>query len=67
MSDEKAAVLISNSDLTGERLATAVRELLGDTHRLQEIENNARHMAILDAEARIVNLVEAAVRRRRAS
>ena len=67
MADEHAAILISNSDLTGERLAGAIRELLADPHRLEEIENNARRIAILDAEARIVNLVEAAVRRRKAS
>jgi UDP-N-acetylglucosamine--N-acetylmuramyl-(pentapeptide) pyrophosphoryl-undecaprenol N-acetylglucosamine transferase len=60
MADEHAAVLISNSDLTGKRLAGAVVELLGNPKRLQEIEANARRIAILDAEARIVNLVEAA-------
>ncbi len=61
MTDEKAAVLISNSDLTGKRLADAIVDLLGNPQRLQEIETNARRIAILDAEARIVNLVEEAV------
>jgi UDP-N-acetylglucosamine--N-acetylmuramyl-(pentapeptide) pyrophosphoryl-undecaprenol N-acetylglucosamine transferase len=64
MTDEKAAVLIANSDLTGKRLADAIRELIGDPQRLEEIETNARRMAILDAEERIVNLVEMAVERR---
>jgi UDP-N-acetylglucosamine--N-acetylmuramyl-(pentapeptide) pyrophosphoryl-undecaprenol N-acetylglucosamine transferase len=60
---EKAALLIGNADLNGKRLAGAIRELLGNPERLQEIETNARRLAILDAEARIVNLVEAAVER----
>jgi hypothetical protein len=38
--------------------------LLGDPERLNEIETNARRIAILDAEARIVNLVEMAVQSR---
>lgn len=64
MADEKAAVLIGNSDLNGKRLADTIRELIGDPKRLNEIETNARRIAILDAEQRIVNLVEAAVERR---
>jgi UDP-N-acetylglucosamine--N-acetylmuramyl-(pentapeptide) pyrophosphoryl-undecaprenol N-acetylglucosamine transferase len=60
MSDENAAILISNSDLNGKRLADAIRELLGDPKRLAEIETNARRAAILDAETRIVDLVERA-------
>jgi UDP-N-acetylglucosamine--N-acetylmuramyl-(pentapeptide) pyrophosphoryl-undecaprenol N-acetylglucosamine transferase len=62
MADENAAVLISNSELTGKRLADAIRELLGNPVLLAEIEQNARRTAILDAEERIVNLVERARR-----
>jgi len=62
MSDENAAILISNSDLNGKRLADAIRELIGDPKRLAEIETNARRVAILDAETRIVDLVERAAR-----
>jgi len=62
MVDENAALLISNADLTGKHLADAIRGLLADPHRLQEIENNARRIAILDAEQRIVNLVETAIK-----
>ena len=58
MADEKAAVLIENSQLSGKRLAEAIRELLGNPARLQELEFNARRIAVLDAEERIVNLVE---------
>src|SRR5437867_162543 len=61
MVDEGAAVLIPNADLTGERLAGTVRDLVGNPARLKEIESNARRIAILDAEQRIVNLVEAAI------
>jgi len=61
MADDNAAVLISNAELNGKRLADAIRELIGNPGRLQEIESNARRIAILDAEERIVNLVETAV------
>jgi len=64
MVEENAAVLITNADLSGKRLAEAIRELIGNPARLQEIESNARRTAILDAEERIVNLVELAVERR---
>jgi UDP-N-acetylglucosamine--N-acetylmuramyl-(pentapeptide) pyrophosphoryl-undecaprenol N-acetylglucosamine transferase len=58
MVDEKAAVLIENSQLGGKRLADAIRELLSNPARLQELECNARRIAVLDAEERIVKLVE---------
>jgi UDP-N-acetylglucosamine--N-acetylmuramyl-(pentapeptide) pyrophosphoryl-undecaprenol N-acetylglucosamine transferase len=64
MVEENAAVLISSADLTGKGLADAIRGLLGDPLGLQEIETNARRIAILDAEERIVNLVETAVERK---
>ena len=61
MADEKAAVLIENSELNGERLADAIRDLLGNPARLRELESNARRIAVLDAEERIVKLVEDAI------
>jgi UDP-N-acetylglucosamine--N-acetylmuramyl-(pentapeptide) pyrophosphoryl-undecaprenol N-acetylglucosamine transferase len=61
MADEKAAVLIENSQLNGQRLADVIRELLGSPARLQELESNARRIAVLDAEERIVDLVEDAL------
>ncbi len=63
MADEKAAVLIPNAELNGKRLADVIRELMEDPARLKEIESNARRIAILDAEQRIVNLVETAIDR----
>ena len=63
MAEEGAAVLIPNVELNGERLARTVRELLTDPKRLKEIESNAHRIAVLDAEKRIVDLVEAAIER----
>jgi UDP-N-acetylglucosamine:LPS N-acetylglucosamine transferase len=65
MVHESAAVMIDNAELSGSRLATEIRGLLTSPQRLQDIENNARRIAILDAEERIVNLVEAAIERHR--
>jgi UDP-N-acetylglucosamine--N-acetylmuramyl-(pentapeptide) pyrophosphoryl-undecaprenol N-acetylglucosamine transferase len=65
MADENAAIVIDNSELNGTRLAAAIRELLVEPERLNAIEKNARRIAIPDAEARIVNLVEEAVEGRR--
>jgi UDP-N-acetylglucosamine--N-acetylmuramyl-(pentapeptide) pyrophosphoryl-undecaprenol N-acetylglucosamine transferase len=65
MVEENAAVLISNAELDGKRLADAVRELLGNPERLKEVEVNARRIAITDAEARIVDLAEKAAASRR--
>jgi UDP-N-acetylglucosamine--N-acetylmuramyl-(pentapeptide) pyrophosphoryl-undecaprenol N-acetylglucosamine transferase len=64
MADERAAVVISNSDLNGRRLADNLIELIHHPERLKEMETNARRIAILDAEKRIVDLVERAIERR---
>ena len=63
MAEANAAVLISNSELNGKRLGQTILELIGNQERLKEIETNARRIAILDAEQRIVNLVERAIER----
>jgi UDP-N-acetylglucosamine--N-acetylmuramyl-(pentapeptide) pyrophosphoryl-undecaprenol N-acetylglucosamine transferase len=64
MMAENAAVLISNADLSGVRLASAVRTMLSDIPCLEKVEANARRLAILDAESRIVDLVDRAVARK---
>ena len=64
MAEENAAILIPNAELSGERLAAAILDLIRDPERLKKIENNARRMAILDAEQRIVDLVERAIEKR---
>jgi len=58
---EDAAILVTNSDLSGQRLADEIKRLLTTPGRLTEMEENARRIAILDAEERIVNLVQAAI------
>ncbi len=63
MVDENAAVMIGSAELTGPRLAAAIRELLDNPERLNAIETNARRTAILDAEKRIVDLAESAAGR----
>jgi UDP-N-acetylglucosamine--N-acetylmuramyl-(pentapeptide) pyrophosphoryl-undecaprenol N-acetylglucosamine transferase len=64
MAEENAAVVISNSELNGKRLSETILELIGNQERLKDIETNARRIAILDAEQRIVNLVERAIEKR---
>ncbi len=64
MVDENAAVLIESAALSGARMAAEIRALISDPKRLKELEGNAKRIAILDAEARIVNLIESAVSNR---
>lgn len=63
MVDEGAAVMIDPDDLSGERLAAEIVGLLGDPGRLESIERNAGRIAVLDAEARIADLIERAAGR----
>jgi UDP-N-acetylglucosamine--N-acetylmuramyl-(pentapeptide) pyrophosphoryl-undecaprenol N-acetylglucosamine transferase len=65
MAEEKAAVVISNSDLSGQRLADAVLDFIRHPERFKEMEMNARRIAILDAESRIVDLVAQAIENHR--
>lgn len=48
-----AAVVIEEKDLTGEVLTDSVQKLLNDGGRLRELSENARSMAIIDANRRI--------------
>jgi len=64
MVEKDAAIMIRNSELTGERLAETIRGLFSDISRITAIERNARRIAILDAEQRIVDLVERAIQKR---
>jgi len=65
MVDEAAAVMIDNTELTGKRLAEEIISLLETPEILTRMEQNARKMAMLDADSRIVDLMEQAVKRRR--
>ncbi len=60
MVERGAAVMIDPLDLTGERLARAIISLIGKPEALTRIEENAKAMAVLDAEARIADLIERA-------
>jgi UDP-N-acetylglucosamine--N-acetylmuramyl-(pentapeptide) pyrophosphoryl-undecaprenol N-acetylglucosamine transferase len=64
MVEKDAAIMIRNSELTGEKLAETIRALFSDISRIASMESNARRIAILDAEQRIVDLVERAMQKR---
>jgi UDP-N-acetylglucosamine--N-acetylmuramyl-(pentapeptide) pyrophosphoryl-undecaprenol N-acetylglucosamine transferase len=64
MVSEGAAIMIRNEDLNGQKLASTIRGLLSDIPSLQQMERNARRIAVLDAEQRIVDLAEKAVAQR---
>ena len=53
-----AARMIEEKDLTPERLAAVLTELLGDTARLTAMEEAARTLARPDAAARVADLLE---------
>ncbi len=53
LSDHGAAVVIEEKDLTGERLCGAVEELTRDRTRLCRLGENARKLAVMDANDRI--------------
>jgi len=61
---ENAALMIANGQLTGELLAKTIKDLLSDLNRLSDMERNSRRLAVLDAERRIVDLVEKAIEKR---
>jgi len=61
---ENAAVMIPNAELSGERLASLIRSMLDDLKKLAVMEGNAKRIAVLDAEARIVDLAERAIEKR---
>jgi UDP-N-acetylglucosamine--N-acetylmuramyl-(pentapeptide) pyrophosphoryl-undecaprenol N-acetylglucosamine transferase len=61
MVQEGAAIMIRNSELTGESLAKTIQSLFTDIPRLEAMEASAKRIAVLDAEERIVDLAEEAV------
>jgi len=54
---ENAASVIEEKDLNSQRLSEEINSILGDKKRLEEYENNARNMAITDANERIYNVI----------
>lgn len=57
MVNKKAAMIIEQKDLTGERLIETVDSMLGDPAVLAEYRRNAQKMAITDANERIYRTV----------
>jgi UDP-N-acetylglucosamine--N-acetylmuramyl-(pentapeptide) pyrophosphoryl-undecaprenol N-acetylglucosamine transferase len=55
-----AARMIEEKDLTGERLAAVVREVIDDPARLVAMEKASRALGRGDAAARVADLLEAA-------
>ena len=54
----RAASIIEEKDLTGEVLVRKVKELLSQPDLLREYQQNARKMAICDANERIYAIIE---------
>ena len=61
-----AAVLIEEKDLTGEKLWQTVQEILSAPGRAETIGNNAKAMAVLDANERIYKIICRIVREKKA-
>ena len=53
-----AAILLKQSDLTGESLARSIRELMQDPQRLQQMAANCARLAPKDAAGRVANTIE---------
>jgi UDP-N-acetylglucosamine--N-acetylmuramyl-(pentapeptide) pyrophosphoryl-undecaprenol N-acetylglucosamine transferase len=53
-----AAILLKQSDLSGELLARNIRELMEDPQRLQQMAANCARLAPRDAAGRVANTIE---------
>src|SRR5262252_9344836 len=53
-----AAILLKQSDLSGESLARSIRELMEDPQRLQQMAANCARLAPKDAAGRVANTIE---------
>src|SRR4030095_4305695 len=53
-----AAILLKQSDLSGELLARNIRELVENPQRLQQMAANCAHLAPNDAAGRVANTME---------
>lgn len=58
-----AAVIIEEKDLTGERLNEEINSLMADKERLSAIGKNAKEMAVVDATARICDIVTGLIKK----
>ena len=55
--EKHAGEIIEEKDLTGERLCEKVDAIVSDKRKLEEYSENARRMAIIDANERIYNVI----------
>jgi UDP-N-acetylglucosamine--N-acetylmuramyl-(pentapeptide) pyrophosphoryl-undecaprenol N-acetylglucosamine transferase len=58
-----AAVCIEEKDLTADRLWDAIQEITADADTLRRMEENVRGAAILDADARIMEQLNALLKK----
>ncbi len=65
MVEKGSAMMIDPDDLDAEVLARQIRTVLEAPERLSSMEENARRTAVLDAEVRIVDLIERAIAARK--
>ena len=64
MASAQAGRLITETELTGERLAREIFSLLDQPREIETLSTNARSLAYPHAARDIVNLIEGAARRR---
>ncbi len=57
LSDNGAAILIEEKDLSGETLIEAVKSVIDDKEKLQQMGENAKKTAVFDANERIVDVI----------
>ncbi len=57
LSDNSAAILIEEKDLSGETLIEAVKSVIEDKEKLQQMGENAKKTAVFDANERIVDVI----------
>ncbi len=65
LAQKGAAILIEEKDLTGERLISEVNTLLSDRKKLKDIGDNAKKLAINNAQERIADIIDALATPRR--
>lgn len=57
LSDNGAAILIEEKDLTGEKLIETVKSLIDDKEKLLQMSENAKKTAVFDANERICEVI----------
>ncbi len=57
LSDNGAAILIEEKDLTGESLINAIKSVIDDKEKLKQMGENAKKTAVFDANDRICDVI----------